>query len=116
MCPSHAYGLLPGMLIEITVSVSAGVSIPFILLAFNFDKVFNWCKSIIMWAKTARLVLGLMASVILILIIALAVTLSQPIDAGIKAGVGIGLGLLVVIALVFLFILKGWHPGRHRKE
>ncbi|KAI0895389.1 hypothetical protein F4806DRAFT_80154 [Annulohypoxylon nitens] len=115
--PFDDQGRMPiGYILGIILSVSAGVSIPFILLAFNFDKVFNWCKSIIMWAKTARLVLGLMASIILILIIALAVTLSQPIDAGIKAGVGIGLGLLVVIALIFLFILKGWHPGRHRKE
>ncbi|XDG08902.1 hypothetical protein ABKA04_008517 [Annulohypoxylon sp. FPYF3050] len=115
--PFDDEGRMPiGYILGIILSVSAGVSIPFILLAFNFDKVFNWCKSIITWAKTARLLLGLMASIILVLIIALAVTLSQPIDAGIKAGVGIGLGLLVVVALSFLFIWKGWHPSRRRKE
>lgn len=86
------------------MAVSAGVSIPFIFIAFNLEMVLRWARVIVARAKNAGLAMSLMASMILILVVALAVVFSQPLEAGVKSGVGIGLGLLCVIALASLFI------------
>lgn len=87
------------------VSVSAGVSIPFILVAFNFEKVIAWSKWVVARMRRARLAASLTACVMVILFVALAVILSQPLENGIKAGVGIGLGLLSLTAVAPLVLM-----------
>ena len=96
--------LVPMLLTGAIVSVSAGVSIPFVLIAFNLEAVNRWTSLIIAWAKRERFAIFVTALIILILVIALAIILSQPLESGIKAGVGIGLGLLAAIAIASLFI------------
>lgn len=93
------------VLTALAVAVSAGLSIPFIFIAFNLETVLKWTSLLVKRAKKARSMVLLMVALILVLGIALAVTLSQPLEAGIKAGVGIALGLLVaaagLVALLF---------------
>ena len=92
------------MLTGSTVSVSAGLSIPFVLIAFNLETVNRWSSQIIARVKREPVVLLVTVSIIIIAVTALAIVLSQPLGAGIKAGVGIGLGLLAAVGLVALFL------------
>ena len=86
------------------MAVSAGVSIPFVLVAFNFERLIKWSRLIIKRSRAAGIATSMMASVVVVLIIALGVVLSQPLETGIKVGIGIGLGLLAATAVAAIFI------------
>lgn len=88
------------------MSVSAGVSIPFILVAFNFDTVTKWSNYVGTRFKASRELWLYMGLLLLVLAIALGSVLSQPLAAQIKVGVGIGLSFLLFIVLGAWFVFR----------
>jgi galactitol-specific phosphotransferase system IIC component len=95
------------------VAVSAGVSIPFVLMAFNLEVVLDWSNQVIARAKHSKLAVGMISLVTLVVFISLAIILSQPLETGIQAGVLIAVGLLSSMAVISLFMFhmfksKGW--------
>lgn len=92
------------------MSVSAGVSIPFILIAFNLEKVAAWPRKFYDAIKDGYEVTTFMTIVCLVIFISLAVVLSQPLAAPIKGSIGAALGLLISVVLIAILI---WKKGRH---
>ncbi|KAH6955850.1 hypothetical protein BKA56DRAFT_231914 [Ilyonectria sp. MPI-CAGE-AT-0026] len=96
--------------LPIILSVSAGVSIPFILIAFNLDKVAAWPRKFYDAIKDGYEITTFMTIVCLVIFISLAVVLSQPLAAPIKGSIGATLGLLISVVLIAILI---WKKGRH---
>ncbi|KFA70940.1 hypothetical protein S40288_10226 [Stachybotrys chartarum IBT 40288] len=89
-----------GYVLGIILSVSAGVSIPFMLVAFNLEKVQTWPKKAMQLIRHTRTsVNAVMGAIIVGTLVALAVVLSQPLGEGIRAGIGLVLGLMAVVAI-----------------
>jgi len=97
-------------LLTFPVSVSAGVSVPFVLVAFNLERVQSWPKSAIAWVRGAPLASACVGVILLVVIVALAATLSQPLAPAVKAGVGIGLALFATGTIITLLV------SRHARE
>lgn len=91
------------------MSVSAGVSIPFVLIAFNLERVLNWSNQVIERAKHSKVGAGMISIISLVVFISLAIILSQPLELGIKAGVLIAVGLLASMAVVSLLMFHMFH-------
>ncbi|UNI22508.1 hypothetical protein JDV02_008392 [Purpureocillium takamizusanense] len=102
-----------GFVLAIILSVSAGVSVPFVLVAFNLESVKSWPKSAITWVKGAPFVSTCVGIILLVTIVALAATLSQPLAPAVKAGVGVGLALLAMGTIVTLLVSR---YGRGRRK
>lgn len=86
------------------VTVSAGVSIPFVLLAFNFEKVITWPSQAMEWLRQGALAMSIIVTTVAIVIIALAVILSQPLSSQIKAATCLAIGLIAVVIVVSILI------------
>lgn len=94
--------MYPNLTFSRTVSVSAGVSVPFVLIAFHVDKV----KVFIRHVRGQRLMLGMLGIVSLTVFISLAIILSQPLGLGIKGGMGIGIGLVALMFILGVFLSR----------
>jgi hypothetical protein len=112
--PYNDDGKLPlPTILGIILAVSAGVSIPFVLMAFNLEAVLDWSNQVIARAKHSKVAVGMISLVTLVVFISLAIILSQPLETGIQAGVLIAVGLLSSMAVISLFMFhmfksKGW--------
>ena len=89
---------------ELLVSVSAGVSVPFILVAFNFDRVKAWWAILVKHTSRMKRSAAISAFILVVLLVSLAVVLSQPLGAAVKTGAAVAISLLTIIALAFIVI------------
>ena len=93
-------------MLTLIVSVSAGVSVPFVLIAFNLERVKAWPRTVLYWTRAAPLASACVGVIFLVVIVGLAATLSQPLAPAVKAGVGIGLAFLATAAALTILLSR----------
>ena len=79
--------------LPLTVSISAAISIPFVLIAFNQDRIAKWLKALgsgVIWSVCITVLTAALLSLIW----------TSHLASGIKAGVTVTIVLLILLALI----------------